>query len=206
MGVLDLFGPKAPAEGSQYLNRLENLCVNLCAETIEYFFKTHAFKNIIEQHKAELNEPIRIEYLDNGPVVDLISSQKSGILAVFDRTVSEKTKPLTNITFSFEDNPGYEASHDGTTFTIEHYSERVTYNVDAIRADLEPKISRDMVSMFSSSNCSFQFASHLFSNELKIVAHTSENESKFRSIENKDIKLKFPLYGFEGGGGVFTWF
>lgn len=57
------------------LSRLEQLCINLCAETMQHFYNTHIFKASIESCRDEGVTPdIEIDYVDNVPCIDFISS------------------------------------------------------------------------------------------------------------------------------------
>ena len=56
-------------------SHLEQLCINLCAETMQHFYNTHIFKSSIESCKEEsVQSDIEIDYVDNVPCIDLISS------------------------------------------------------------------------------------------------------------------------------------
>ena len=178
IGVLDFFGSSNSAGRDNSLNRLEQLCINLCTETIEYFFKTHCFKNVIENHREELSEPISVEFFDNGPIVDLISSQKSGVLALFDRHYglllsSSSRRSFSQVTTAFKGCPGFRSDPRGQSFTIGHFTDDVSYDCEALVNDLERGISEDLLHLFHPRQCSFQLASKLFSNEMKIIENRS---------------------------------
>ena len=70
IGVLDMFGFE---DGKP--SQLEQLCINLCSETMQHFYNTHILKTAIESCREEgilLN--VDIDYSDNAPCIDLISS------------------------------------------------------------------------------------------------------------------------------------
>lgn len=70
IGILDMFGFEDAKP-----SRLEQLCLNLCAETMQHFYNTHIFKSSIESCRDEgVHADIEIEYVDNVPCIDLISS------------------------------------------------------------------------------------------------------------------------------------
>ena len=70
IGILDMFG----FEDSKP-SQLEHLCVNLCSETMQHFYNTHIFKSSIESCREEgISSDVIIEYVDNVPCIDLISS------------------------------------------------------------------------------------------------------------------------------------
>ena len=71
IGILDMFG----FEDSKP-SQLEHLCINLCSETMQHFYNTHIFKSSIESCREEgiSTNDVVIEYVDNVPCIDLISS------------------------------------------------------------------------------------------------------------------------------------
>ncbi len=70
IGILDMFGFE---DGKP--SRLEQLCINLCAETMQHFYNTHIFKSSVESCREEdISLDVAVEYADNVPVIDLISS------------------------------------------------------------------------------------------------------------------------------------
>ena len=70
IGILDMFG----FEDSKP-SQLEQLCINLCSETMQHFYNTHVFKSSIESCREEgIALDVVVDYVDNVPVIDLISS------------------------------------------------------------------------------------------------------------------------------------
>ena len=70
IGILDMFGFE---DGKP--SRLEQLCINLCSETMQHFYNTHIFKSSIESCREEgISSDVVIDYVDNVPCIDLISS------------------------------------------------------------------------------------------------------------------------------------
>ena len=70
IGILDMFG----FEDSKP-SQLEQLCINLCSETMQHFYNTHIFKSSIESCREEgITYDVTIDYVDNVPCIDLISS------------------------------------------------------------------------------------------------------------------------------------
>ena len=69
-GILDMFG----FEDSKP-SQLEQLCINLSSETMQHFYNTHIFKSSIESCREEgIASDVIIDYIDNVPCIDLISS------------------------------------------------------------------------------------------------------------------------------------
>lgn len=70
IGILDMFGFEDPKP-----SQLEHLCINLCAETMQHFYNTHIFKSSIESCRDEgIPCDVEVDYVDNVPCIDLISS------------------------------------------------------------------------------------------------------------------------------------
>ena len=70
IGILDMFGFEDPKP-----SQLEHLCINLCAETMQHFYNTHIFKSSIESCRDEgISCDVEVDYVDNVPCIDLISS------------------------------------------------------------------------------------------------------------------------------------
>ena len=56
-------------------SQLEQLCINLSSETMQHFYNTHIFKSSIESCREEgIASDVVIDYIDNVPCIDLISS------------------------------------------------------------------------------------------------------------------------------------
>ena len=55
---------------------MEQLCINLCEETLQHFYNTHVFKSTEESCIEEgIQSDMDICYFENAPIVELISSQ-----------------------------------------------------------------------------------------------------------------------------------
>ena len=70
IGILDMFG----FEDSKP-SQLEQLCINLCSETMQHFYNTHTLKTSIETCRdEEIVCGVEVDYTDNAHCIDLISS------------------------------------------------------------------------------------------------------------------------------------
>ena len=70
IGILDMFG----FEDSKP-SQLEQLCINLCSETMQHFYNTHTLKTAIETCRDEgISCGVEVDYSDNAHCIDLISS------------------------------------------------------------------------------------------------------------------------------------
>lgn len=93
IGILDMFG----FEDSKP-SQLEQLCINLCSETMQHFYNTHIFKSSVESCREEgITYDVTIDYVDNVPCIDLISSLRTGLLSMLDVECSLRGCPETYV-------------------------------------------------------------------------------------------------------------
>ncbi|RWS31912.1 unconventional myosin-IXb-like protein [Leptotrombidium deliense] len=188
IGILDMFG----FEDSNP-SHLEQLCINLCAETMQHFYNTHIFKSSMESLREEtVKSEVEIDYNDNVACIDFISSLRTGLLSILDvesslRGTSESY--IQNIKSQHNGNSRYfdvntnkakaitsksavdihqGSDHSSTRFFgIRHFAANVVYDAnDFIQANRD-MVPDDAIAVFHKSSCTFGFASHLFGLELK---------------------------------------
>ena len=130
IGILDMFGFE---DGRP--SQLEQLCINLCSETMQHFYNTHIFKSSIESCRDEgIALDVAVDYVDNVPAIDLISSLRTGLLSMLDVECSVRGFPETyvqKVKVQHKDNKKlFEPKHcDITrTFGIHHYAGQVVYD------------------------------------------------------------------------------
>lgn len=86
MGVLDIFGfEDFERQGGK--NSLEQLCINLANEQLQYFFTEHIFGQELAAYAAEGIDGANISYEDNQPMLNLILGKRG----MFD-TLNEQSK------------------------------------------------------------------------------------------------------------------
>lgn len=175
IGILDMFGFEDPKP-----SQLEHLCINLCAETMQHFYNTHIFKSSVESCRdEEITCEIEIDYVDNVPCIDLISSLRTGLLSMLDvecsiRGTAEsyvskiKVQHKNNLRL-FDPKP-----MDPRLFGIQHFSGRVVYDASDFLDTNRDIVPDDLVAVFYKHCCNFGFATHLFGSELKAL-YASEN-------------------------------
>ncbi|KAL7647373.1 UNVERIFIED_CONTAM: hypothetical protein RMT77_000969 [Armadillidium vulgare] len=170
IGILDMFGFEDPKPA-----HLEHLCINLCAETMQHFYNTHIFKSSIESCREEgISCEMEVDYVDNVPCIDLISSLRTGLLSILDLECSVRSTPENYI-------QKVKVQHKGNlrlfepktnmvrTFGIHHFANRVVYDASNFLDTNKDIISDDLVSVFQKPACNFGFATHLFGSELKAL-------------------------------------
>ncbi|ODM93382.1 Unconventional myosin-Va [Orchesella cincta] len=170
IGILDMFGFEDVKP-----SHLEHLCINLCAETMQHFYNTHIFKACIESCRDEgIHCDWEVDYVDNVPCIDLISSLRTGLLSMLDvecsvrGTVESYTQKVRT---QHKQNPRLleTKSSDLRSFAIQHYTSKVQYDATDFLDTNRDVVADDLVAVFHKHRCSFGFASHLFSSELKIL-------------------------------------
>ncbi|XP_064106085.1 unconventional myosin-IXb-like isoform X2 [Macrobrachium nipponense] len=170
IGILDMFGFEDPKP-----SHLEHLCINLCAETMQHFYNTHIFKSSIESCREEgITCEVEVDYVDNVPCIDLISSLRTGLLSMLDVEGSVRGTPESYIQKVKVQHKGnarlYEpkANHS-RSFGIHHFASRVVYDASDFLDTNRDIISDDLVCAFHKQSCNFGFATHLFGSELKAL-------------------------------------
>ncbi|XP_017068583.2 LOW QUALITY PROTEIN: unconventional myosin-IXb [Drosophila eugracilis] len=174
IGILDMFGFEEPSPHAH----LEHLCINLCAETMQHFYNTHIFKSSVESCRDEgIVCDTEVDYVDNVPCIDLISSLRTGLLSMLDAECSvrgtaesyvTKLKVQHRSSTRLETKPTAEP-HDPRMFLIRHFAGRVEYDTTDFLDTNRDVVPDDLVSVFYKHTCNFGFATHLFGSELKAL-------------------------------------
>ncbi|XP_068140708.1 unconventional myosin-Vb [Drosophila tropicalis] len=174
IGILDMFGFEEPSPHAQ----LEHLCINLCAETMQHFYNTHIFKSSVESCRDEgIVCDTEVDYVDNVPCIDLISSLRTGLLSMLDAECSvrgtaesyvTKLKVQHRCSTRLETKPTAEP-HDPRMFLIRHFAGRVEYDTTDFLDTNRDVVPDDLVAVFYKHTCNFGFATHLFGSELKAL-------------------------------------
>ncbi|EDW02923.1 myosin-1 isoform X2 [Drosophila grimshawi] len=174
IGILDMFGFEEPSPHAQ----LEHLCINLCAETMQHFYNTHIFKSSVESCRDEgIVCDTEVDYVDNVPCIDLISSLRTGLLSLLDMECSvrgtaenyvTKLKVQHRCSTRLEPRTATEPD-DPRLFAIRHFAGRVEYDTTDFLDTNRDVVPDDLVAVFYKHSCNFGFATHLFGSELKAL-------------------------------------
>ncbi|XP_043526324.1 unconventional myosin-IXb isoform X1 [Frieseomelitta varia] len=170
IGILDMFGFEDPKP-----SQLEHLCINLCAETMQHFYNTHIFKSSIESCRDEgIRCDVEVDYVDNVPCIDLISSLRTGLLSMLDVECSIRGTAesyVAKVKVQHKQNPRLFESRtvDCRSFGIQHFAGRVIYDASDFLDTNKDVVPDDLVAVFYKHTCSFGFATHLFGSELKAL-------------------------------------
>ncbi|CAH0390290.1 unnamed protein product, partial [Bemisia tabaci] len=170
IGILDMFGFEEPKP-----SQLEHLCINLCAETMQHFYNTHIFKSSIESCRDEgIHSDVEVDYTDNVPCIDLISSLRTGLLSMLDVECSIRGSAesyIAKVKAQHRHNSRlYEPKPlEPRSFGIQHFAGRVVYDATNFLDTNKDVVPDDLVAVFHKQTCSFGFATHLFGSELKAL-------------------------------------
>nr|CAD7588191.1 unnamed protein product [Timema genevievae] len=170
IGILDMFGFEDPKP-----SQLEHLCINLCAETMQHFYNTHIFKSSIESCRDEgIHCEVEVDYVDNVPCIDLISSLRTGLLSMLDVECSIRGTAesyIAKVKVQHKQNPRlFEPKPlEPRTFGIQHFAGRVVYDASDFLDTNKDVVPDDLVAVFHKHMCNFGFATHLFGSELKAL-------------------------------------
>ncbi|EAA13850.4 AGAP009933-PA, partial [Anopheles gambiae str. PEST] len=172
IGILDMFGFEEPRPA-----QLEHLCINLCAETMQHFYNTHIFKSSVESCREEgIICDTEVDYVDNVPCIDLISSLRTGLLSMLDAECSVRGTAesyVAKIKVQHRNSARLEQRalepYDPRLFAIRHFAGRVEYDTTDFLDTNRDVVPDDLVSVFYKHTCNFGFATHLFGTELKAL-------------------------------------
>ncbi|XP_067620741.1 unconventional myosin-Va [Eurosta solidaginis] len=173
IGILDMFGFEEPSHA-----QLEHLCINLCAETMQHFYNTHIFKSSVESCRDEgIVCDTEVDYVDNVPCIDLISSLRTGLLSMLDAECSIRGTAesyVAKVKVQHRNSTRLETKHSGEPydpriFMIRHFAGRVEYDTTDFLDTNRDVVRDDLVAVFYKHTCNFGFATHLFGSELKAL-------------------------------------
>ncbi|GBP15808.1 Unconventional myosin-VIIb [Eumeta japonica] len=171
VGILDMFGFEDAAP-----SRLEQLCVNLCAETMQHFYNTHVFKSAAESCREEgVACDLELDYADNVPCIDLVSSLRGGLLAALDAECAARGTPEAYVARVRQLHRGNARLSDARPphprrFLVRHFAGDVTYDATEFLSANRDTVPDHLVAAFDRRGCDFGFATHLFGVELKVLA------------------------------------
>ncbi|XP_038068155.1 myosin-3-like [Patiria miniata] len=180
IGIVDMLG----FETTQ-CNRLEQLCINHCSETLQQYYNQCVFRRIQDTCREEnIHCDVRVEYNDNTPCLELLTSKDAGIVGIMEKVGLESTDDqmlMQSINNKHQGNSFFQAEPDHEDmFTIKHYAGDVTYNTSDFLHANRDVINDDIISIFQKHSCNFGFAGYLFAPELKALQATSPKGFMFR--------------------------
>lgn len=195
IGVLDIFGFE-----SFLTNSFEQLCINYCNEKLQGHFNEHIFKLEQAEYAAEGVDVSKIDFVDNGPVLDALERKTNGIFARIDEEVvtprgTDQTllsKVLGDLSAVIK-KPDVAATRDNKAlqmaFVVVHYAGDVAYNVDGFLAKNKDSLLVDLedIGLESSS----EFVRDIFSLTDDAGAAGGSSTRKTGAANKKTIGAQF---------------
>mmetsp|Transcript_4923 Transcript_4923/g.12751 ORF Transcript_4923/g.12751 Transcript_4923/m.12751 type:complete len:985 (-) Transcript_4923:966-3920(-) len=133
MGVLDIFGfEDFERQGGH--NSLEQLCINLANEQLQYFFTEHIFGQELAAYAAEGIDGTDIHYEDNQPMLNLILG-KRGMFDTLNeqsrlkRSTDETCLQTYHNKFEKEEKLYQKPRMADPVFSLHHYAGTVQYTI-----------------------------------------------------------------------------
>lgn len=122
---------------------------------------------------------MEVDYVDNVPCIDLISSLRTGLLSMLDvecsiRGTAESYVAKIKMQHKHNSRLFDPKPLDPRLFGIQHFAGRVVYDATDFLDTNKDVVPDDLVAVFYKHSCNFGFATHLFGSELKAL-YSSDN-------------------------------
>jgi myosin-3 len=145
MGILDIFGFECFD-----FNSLEQLCINLCNEQLQWYFNEFIFAMELKEYASEGITGKGITYADNLGLLNLLMHDKPNLLSELDQQciVPRATDSTMIVAFHTlgKGNKDYEAPRGNAgTFTLAHYAGKVEYNGEGFLEKNKDTLAADVV-------------------------------------------------------------
>jgi len=130
IGCLDIFGFEIFKH-----NSFEQLCINFTNEMLQQHFNNQTFKLEEAIYKAEKIQFQHVEFIDNKPMIELITNKPDGILPLLDEELvvpqgSDKTF-VSKLHQAQKSNPVYKTVlKNPDHFIVKHYAGEVIYDTE----------------------------------------------------------------------------
>ncbi len=195
IGILDIFGFEIFKH-----NSFEQLCINFTNEMLQQHFNNNTFKLEEKVYVAEGIEWASISFIDNQPMIDLITAKLIGVLPLLDEELkvprgSDK-QFLSKLADKQGKNPCYGKSKkmDPMMFCIKHYAGEVTYNGEGFLEKNRDTLTTDLVQMLQSSKNAFV---NLLYPSGETVSREERKSSLASQFQNQLNTLMGQLYATE---------
>jgi len=152
--ILDIFGFE-----SFHHNSLEQLCINLCNEKLQYFFNDFIFAQEEAAYEAEGVSVPRSDFEDNGPTLELLEKPRQGVLAMIDEEISvprgSDASLLSKLVSKHGPHKNFEKAgpkncpkeYNRVAFGIVHYAGMVMYDTTDFLEKNKDQLHPDVVTM-----------------------------------------------------------
>eukprot|EP00049_Salpingoeca_infusionum_P018830 m.358959 g.358959 ORF g.358959 m.358959 type:complete len:2697 (+) comp18357_c0_seq1:279-8369(+) len=132
IGILDIFGFE-----HFEVNSLEQLCINIANEQLQYYFNQHVFAWEMEELKAEGVRVDQISYLNNKHILDMFLAD-GGLLALIDEESyfpkANDASLMDKVTANLKKDKALEPhkSRHTLSFAVNHYASKVSYSYEGM--------------------------------------------------------------------------
>ena len=156
IGVLDIFGFEIFE-----VNSFEQLCINFTNEKLQQKFNQHTFTQEESLYTSEGVPFAKVPFLDNGPVIELLSSKPYGIMNLLDEEVrmpqGGDDKYLAKIAERQRQStvfagPGQVQSIHASAFLVRHYAGEVVYDVRGMLEKNADRLSRNLYNLLNGAS------------------------------------------------------
>eukprot|EP00053_Salpingoeca_punica_P016252 m.152537 g.152537 ORF g.152537 m.152537 type:complete len:1052 (-) comp16919_c0_seq1:355-3510(-) len=153
LAILDIFGFE-----NFGTNSLEQLCINVTNEQLQFYFNNFIFAMEQAEYEREGVTGSQISYTNNQPTLDLCVLKPRGIFHVLDE--ESRFPKSTDLTFTQKlaslkdhESAAYTPSRaeSDLSFTITHYAGKVTYNTPRFLEKNRDTLSRDVTTCLRQS-------------------------------------------------------
>ena len=190
IGILDIFGFEIFKQ-----NSFEQLCINFTNERLQQHFNHHTFKLEEKIYNEEGITFNHIEFIDNQPMLDLITKKPHGVLPLLDEELiipkgsdqgflnKLNEYQCSNINFQIV------KQNKSSKFIIIHYAGQVSYDIDGFLEKNRDKLTDDLEKLVTLSNCNF-LSQQLFNfNNQNKLTTKQKKSSLSKQFQNQLINL-----------------
>eukprot|EP01138_Halocafeteria_seosinensis_P010819 gb/GECG01011049.1/.p1 GENE.gb/GECG01011049.1/~~gb/GECG01011049.1/.p1 ORF type:complete len:633 (+),score=86.46 gb/GECG01011049.1/:1-1899(+) len=159
IGILDIFGFEIFD-----VNSFEQLCINFANEKLQSLFNHHIFTMEQELYHEEGITVDEIEFQNNQRCVELIESNRDGILTMLDDVCRNLRNDMTDEKFLEEINRVHQGNNEYfvvgkrkqfRSFNIAHFAGEVQYEIDDFIDKNNDKLNDDLENLMENSELAF---------------------------------------------------
>ena len=194
IGILDIFGFEIFKH-----NSFEQLCINFTNEMLQQHFNNNTFKLEEQVYRSEGIEFQHIDFIDNEPMIELITGKRIGVLSILDEELivpgGSDGGFLEKLGEEQARNPVYVADNRTVTnFGIKHYAGVVVYDGKGFLEKNRDMLYLDLIEMLQSSSSSF--INLLYPPEMEVTAKDRKS-SLSKQFQGQLAHLMKQLYRTE---------
>eukprot|EP00041_Stephanoeca_diplocostata_P035801 m.1275779 g.1275779 ORF g.1275779 m.1275779 type:complete len:1469 (+) comp24762_c0_seq12:253-4659(+) len=152
VGILDIFGFEILQE-----NSFEQLCINFTNEMLQQHFNNNTFKIEEKVYTSEGIDFEHVEFIDNEPMIELITANQTGILPILDEELVVPNGSDKGFLEKLADkqgrNPVFSQNRKKFThFFVSHYAGKVEYDGEGFLEKNRDALQMDLVEVLQKSD------------------------------------------------------